>query len=258
VIHGPKIAIVGTGKVAQRLAKRLKAKGVAIAQVYGRNGDAARQLADDLHCEWTSDMGDLAPDTDWLLIAVSDDAIATVAAQLSEAVPLALATHTSGATPGAVLGQYFRRYGVFYPLQSFSVDRQPVWSKIPFCVDAFLPEDTIFLKKMAKIVGNRVYQVNDQQRATLHVAAVFANNFTNHCFSIAEKILDGDDLPFEMLHPLMEETLAKALADSPAKMQTGPAIRGDEATMQRHLELLKAHKGWGAIYRDISEDIKGG
>jgi predicted short-subunit dehydrogenase-like oxidoreductase (DUF2520 family) len=100
-----------------------------------------------------------------------------------------------------------------------------------------------------------VYQVNDEQRAVLHVAAVFANNFTNHCFSIAEKILDNADLPFEMLHPLMEETLAKAIMDSPAKMQTGPAVRGDEETINRHLLLLKKHPNWKTIYEDISNDI---
>ncbi len=253
--HSIKIVIAGTGKVAHRLAKRLRAKGIPIAQVYGRNATSAQQLAQELHCTWTNDPDSISPDTDWLLLAVSDDAIETVAAQLAYATPLALVTHTSGATPGKVLEAHFRRYGVFYPLQSFSLERQPVWSKIPFCVDASLPDDVLFLKKMAKTVGNLVYQVDDQQRATLHVAAVFANNFANHCFAIAEKILDQADLPFEMLHPLMEETLAKAIADSPAKMQTGPAIRGDRETIQRHLNLLETMAPWDNIYQIISDDI---
>ncbi len=250
-----KIAVAGTGKVAHRLAKRLKAKGLPIAQVYGRSPEGAQQLAQDLHCGWTSDPADIDPDTEWLLLAVSDDAIEEVAAQFAEVAPLALVTHTSGATPGQVLAAHFRRYGVFYPLQSFSLERQPIWSKIPFCVDASSHEDVLFLKKMAKTVGNLVYQVDDQQRATLHVAAVFANNFANHCFAIAEKILDNADLPFEMLHPLMEETLAKAVAESPAKMQTGPAIRGDSETILRHLHLLESQARWAEIYRVVSEDI---
>ena len=97
--------------------------------------------------------------------------------------------------------------------------------------------------------------MNDAQRALLHVAAVFANNFANHCFAIAEKILDEKDLPFELLHPLMEETLAKALQDSPARMQTGPAMRGDVVTVQRHLDLLAEHPEWREIYRTLSENI---
>ena len=100
-----------------------------------------------------------------------------------------------------------------------------------------------------------MYRVNDEQRALLHVAAVFANNFANRCFAIAEKILDEKNLPFELLHPLMEETLAKALQDSPERMQTGPAIRGDEETVRRHLNLLSVHPEWQEIYREISENI---
>ena len=94
-----------------------------------------------------------------------------------------------------------------------------------------------------------------EQRANLHVAAVFANNFANRCFAIAEKILEEKDLPFELLHPLMEETLAKALQDSPARMQTGPAMRGDEDTLRRHLLLLADHPAWMEIYRELSENI---
>lgn len=251
----PKIVIVGTGKVAFRLAKRLKSKGLHLSQVVGRTADSAALLASELHCPWTDQWDAILPDADWVLVAVSDDAIEEVAAQLFKYIPDALVTHTSGATPSDALARYFNRFGVFYPLQSFTKERQPVWSKIPFCVDAATQEDLMFLKRMAKVIGNLVYQVNDQQRAVLHVAAVFANNFTNHCFSIAEKILDNADLPFEMLHPLMEETLAKAIIDSPAKMQTGPAVRGDEETINRHLLLLEKHPNWKTIYEDISNDI---
>lgn len=255
MISTPKIIIVGTGKVAYRLGKRLKTKGLPISQVFGRTPEHVEALATELNCRWTTNTDNLLPDADWVLLAVSDDSIEQVAAQLADALPLALVTHTSGATPGHVLAPFFRRCGVFYPLQSFTKERQPVWSKIPFCVDASSPEDVLFLKKMAKVVGNLVYKVDDQQRATLHVAAVFANNFTNHCFSIAEKILEEADLPYEMLHPLMDETLAKAINDSPAKMQTGPAVRGDKDTIERHLTLLNQHPEWKKIYALISEDI---
>lgn len=250
------IILIGAGRIAWHLGKRLKGKGLPVAQVINRSGGRAQALAQSLGAEWSDQWSDVMPDADWIILAVRDDAIESVAAELAQYTPNALVTHTSGATPGAVLKPYFDRYGVFYPLQSFSVERMPVWSKIPFCVDAALPEDVLLLKKVAKTIGNLVYQVNDAQRAVLHVAAVFANNFANHCFTLAEKILDEADLPFEMLHPLMEETLAKALQESPAKMQTGPAVRGDEETIQRHLSLLSQHPEWQSLYADLTRSIQ--
>lgn len=250
-----KIVIVGSGRIAWHLGKRLKAKGLPIAQVVSRTEEHAKSLAEALRTRWTDDWSEVLPDADWLLIAVRDDAIAEVSEALAPHAPNALVTHTSGATPGAVLKPFFKRFGVFYPLQSFSFERSPVWSKIPFCVDAQSDEDVLFLKKIAKTIGNLVYRVNDEQRSTLHVAAVFANNFANHCFAIAEKLLDEKYLPFEMLHPLMEETLSKALHDSPARMQTGPAMRGDAETIQRHLELLKRHPQWLELYKKMSVNI---
>jgi predicted short-subunit dehydrogenase-like oxidoreductase (DUF2520 family) len=250
------IVLVGSGRIAWHLGKRLKSKGLPIAQVLSRTAAHAQPLAAALGAGWSDDWTQVRPDADWLLLAVRDDAIGEVAASLAPHAPDALATHTSGATPGTVLAPHFGRHGVFYPLQSFSMERVPVWSKIPFCVDASDEEGLLFLKKTAKIIGNLVYRVNDAQRAQLHVAAVFANNFANHCFAIAEKLLDEQDLPFEMLHPLMEETLAKALQDSPERMQTGPALRGDEDTMRRHQDLLEKHPAWQALYAQLSESIQ--
>lgn len=254
----PKIVIIGTGRIAWHLGKRLKGKGLPVSQVISRTEEHVRDLAEALHASWSTDPADILPDADWVLMAVSDDAIQSVAASLAPYVTNALVTHTSGGTAGTILSAAFQRYGVFYPLQSFSLEHTPVWSKIPFCVDAAQEPDVLFLKKIAKTIGNLVYQVNDSQRAYLHVAAVFANNFTNHCFAIAEKILDEKDLPFELLHPLMEETLAKALQDSPARMQTGPSVRGDSHVVQRHLEILREHQDWQELYKKMSLNINPG
>jgi predicted short-subunit dehydrogenase-like oxidoreductase (DUF2520 family) len=250
-----KIVVIGAGRIAWHLSKRLKGKGLRAAQILSRTAAHAQALGESLGAAWTDDPAQVLPDADWLILAVRDDAIESVAAALAPFAPQALATHTSGGTAGAVLAAHFERYGVFYPLQSFSREHTPLWSKIPFCVDAQSEEDLLFLKKIAKTIGNLVYHVNDEQRALLHVAAVFANNFANHCFAIAEKILDEKGLPFELLHPLMEETLAKALQDSPARMQTGPAARGDWATIERHLDLLAAHPDWRELYTRLSKSI---
>lgn len=254
-IKSTKITLVGAGRIAFHLGKRLQAKGLRVVQVLNRSAEPARKLAGMLGCDWSDDWSALRSDVDWVLLAVRDDAIAGVGAALAPYAGTALVTHTSGATPGTVLAPYFERFGVFYPLQTFSGERMPVWSKVPFCVDANAAEDVVFLRKIAKVIGNLVYQVTDEQRAVLHVAAVFANNFANHCFAIAEKILEEKQLPFEMLHPLMEETLVKALQDSPGQMQTGPAIRGDVDTLQRHLEWLQQHPAWQTLYRELSASI---
>ncbi len=252
----PKIVIVGSGRIAWHLGKRLKAKGLPVSQVLSRTASHAMSLAETLQADWSDDWSKVQPDADWLLLAIRDDVIDDVAALLAPHVPEALVTHTSGGTPGSVLSPFFRRYGVFYPLQTFSMERTPVWSKIPFCVDATLEADRLYLIKIAKTISNLVYRVTDDQRAQLHVAAVFANNFANHCFAIAEKIMSEKHLPFELLHPLMEETLAKALKNAPGKMQTGPAMRGDSDTINRHLKLLEQHPEWQDLYKKISDSIQ--
>jgi predicted short-subunit dehydrogenase-like oxidoreductase (DUF2520 family) len=249
------IAIIGAGRIAFHLGKRLQAKGLRVVQVLNRSAKPAQDLAKLLRCDWSDDWSDLRADVDWVLLAVRDDAIEVVGAALAPFVQDALVTHTSGATPGTVLAPSFKRYGVFYPLQSFSMERTPLWSKIPFCIDAHTESDIIYLKRLAKVIGNLVYQVNDEQRAVLHVAAVFANNFANHCFAVAEKILKESELPFELLHPLMEETLNKALLEAPSHMQTGPALRGDVDTLQRHLHWLQKHPEWRALYLELSKSI---
>jgi predicted short-subunit dehydrogenase-like oxidoreductase (DUF2520 family) len=233
----------------------LKGKGLPVSQIFSRTEENARELAETLNTAWTTNPAAILPEAEWVILAVRDDAIQGVASAIAPFVSKALVTHTSGATAGNVLAGCFERFGVFYPLQSFSHEHAPVWSKIPFCVDAALEADLLFLKKIAKIIGNLVYHVNDEQRVFLHVAAVFANNFANHCFSIAEKLLDEHNLPFELLHPLMEETIAKALQESPARMQTGPAARGDADTIHRHLALLYQHPEWQVLYNSMTLDI---
>ncbi|MEO6760277.1 MAG: DUF2520 domain-containing protein [Saprospiraceae bacterium] len=251
-----KIVIIGAGRVAGHLGKRLTAKGLNVVQVLNRSAGPAQMLGGALQVPWSDQWSELRRDADWLLLAVRDDAIGETAAALAPYCPNALVTHTSGATPSTVLSPYFRRFGVFYPLQSFSVERTPVWSGLPVCVEAALPADLVFLQKMARQLGGKAWVVNDEQRAKLHVAAVFANNFTNHCLTIAEALLQEQGLPFEMLHPLLTETVAKALAFSPAQVQTGPAQRGDQATLHQHLALLAAHPDWQALYAALSRSIQ--
>jgi predicted short-subunit dehydrogenase-like oxidoreductase (DUF2520 family) len=254
----PIIVIAGAGRVATQLGLQLVRSQLPVAQVLGRSRDTTQLLAEQLGAKPVYDTADLRTDADWVLLAVPDDDIATVGAQVAKVLTNALVTHTSGATPGAVLAPFCPFYGVFYPLQTFSLHRQPDWPMIPLCVDAKHVDDMRWLKYMAERLGCTAYTVSDAQRAQLHVAAVFANNFSNHCFNIAEQLLKEAALPFNMLHPLIEETARKAVSTSPAAAQTGPAIRGDMATQTRHFALLEKHPDLQQLYQLLSEAIAAG
>lgn len=252
----PRTVIVGAGRVAWHLAHRLAERGVPLAQILSRSEASARRLAEAIGAAYSIDFQEIERGAACYFLAVNDDALPSVAGILaSQNIGDGLVAHTSGATPGVVLAEHFARWGVFWPLQSFSLATQPHWSRVPICLHAGSEPDLRFLETMVRCVGAKSYRVDDAQRGHLHVAAVFANNFANHCFAVAEQILAEKGLPFDLLHPIMRETLAKALADSPAKMQTGPAIRGDEVTMRRQLLLLENHPRWQAIYQSISESI---
>jgi predicted short-subunit dehydrogenase-like oxidoreductase (DUF2520 family) len=250
------IVLIGSGKVATQLGQRLKDKGLNIVQVYSRNLENAKKLSSTLLCNFTNDFNAIITNADLYIIAVSDDAIVPLCTALSGRLKNNLVVHTSGATDSIVLAPFFAHYGVFYPLQSFSGNKKLVWSKIPLCIDAPNKHDEILLKKLSKKIGTKTIILNDSQKANLHVAAVFANNFTNHCMAIAEQLLKEKQLPFELLYPLITATLEKVLQDTPANVQTGPAIRGDSKTIEKHLNLLEKETFPYKIYQLMTESIK--
>jgi predicted short-subunit dehydrogenase-like oxidoreductase (DUF2520 family) len=250
------IVILGSGKVATQLGQRLKDRGLTILQVYSRNLENAQKLSTTLQCNCTNNINAIITDAHLYIIAVSDDAIVPLAASLSEHLKYNLVVHTSGATDSIVLAPYFTHYGVFYPLQSFSGTKKIVWSKIPLCIDAPNKHNEVLLKKLSKQIGTKTMLLNDSQKANLHVAAVFANNFTNHCLAIAEQLLKDNQLPFDLLFPLITATFEKVLNDSPTNVQTGPAIRGDSKTIEKHLNLLEKETFPYDIYQLMSESIR--
>jgi predicted short-subunit dehydrogenase-like oxidoreductase (DUF2520 family) len=250
------IVLLGSGKVATNLGQRLKDKGLNIVQVYSRNLENAKKLGNALLCNFSDDIHTIVTDAHLYIIAVSDDAIVPLSASLSERLKNNLVVHTSGATDSIVLAPYFSKYGVFYPLQSFSGTNKIVWSKIPLCIDAKNKQDEILLKKLSRQIETKTMLLNDVQKANLHVAAVFANNFTNHCLSIAEQLLKDKQLPFELLYPLITATFEKVIQQSPLNVQTGPAIRSDSKTIEKHLNLLEKETFPYKIYQLMSESIK--
>lgn len=252
-----KIVLLGTGNVGFHLGKKLHEVGLQVQQVYSRKISKARRLAKIIKCEAIQNLEDVSTKADLYILAVPDSAIGKVAENLSKNIPSSkLAVHTSGATPSTVLKPYFKNYGIFYPLQTFSIGREIDFENIPICVDSNLKKHRTLLEKLAKRISQNVHLINDRERAILHVAAVFVNNFSNNLFTIGEKITSTEHLPFDILKPLIKETVDKITHHSPSEMQTGPAKRGDRITVELHLKYLeKNFPEFIEVYQTMTRNI---
>jgi predicted short-subunit dehydrogenase-like oxidoreductase (DUF2520 family) len=247
-----KISIIGTGNVAFHLGKRLKEQGIQIEEIIGRDPQKTPWLANLLDTTWTTDFTNVKKTSDLYIIAVNDSAIENVAFRLSGQLRDAFIVHTSGTTPSTVLKPYFKNFGTLWPLQTFSLTSQPDFERIPIFINSTqqttfdnqitppqYPSD--FLHFIAEKISPRVYELSDADKMTLHLAAVFVNNFTNHLFKIGADIVEKQQLPFDVLLPLIEETVNKIRHNAPDAMQTGPARRGDDTTISKHLDFLEKH-----------------
>ena len=190
------------------------------------------------------------PTSDVTIIAVSDDAISSVSNLLNTRTGLIV--HTSGTVPMDAIIQ--QQKGVFYPLQSFTKGTMVDFSNIPFCLEATNTSDLELLEIVAKSIGEKSYHITTEQRKKLHVAAVFVNNFTNHMYTQGKSICDEHNVPFEILHPLIEETAKKIQLISPLDAQTGPAKRNDEQTIKNHLEQLNSQQQ--EMYQLLTKSIQ--
>lgn len=252
-----KIVLIGAGNLGWHVGRQLaKLPKVELVQIYSRTRKKAQALAKETGSTFTTSLKSLKS-ADVYLIAVSDDAIAQVAAQIhpKNLAKNPLLAHTSGATPRTVLAPFSTRTGIFYPPQTFSKQKNPDWAATPILVDAAQEKDLNSLTQLAQQFTSKVHQVTDEQRLQLHVAAVFVNNFTNYLYGIGHELMAQAKLDFQILLPLIEATVQKLAAFEPREVQTGPAVRGDEATMQRHLDLLKNNETYQTIYRQMSEGI---
>lgn len=250
------ITFIGAGNVAWHLAQALEDAGHTIAEVYSRNMAQAQALARQLYDVRPVDSLDFAGSrAETFILAVPDGAGLAV---LKDTVlpPGAAICHTSGTLPLSLLDGFANR-GVFYPLQTFSKNRPLNVGRVPFCIEANSRPTEEKLVALAQSISRTVYLVSSQERKVLHVGAVFACNFTNHLLAVAKDLVEAENLEFDLLKPLIEETFAKALAAaSPAGVQTGPAVRGDEQTIQSHLKHLSDKPLQQKIYRLLTESIR--
>ena len=245
-----KVVIIGSGNVAQHLIGAFqKSDKVELTQVYARNTEKLQHLHG--HLSVTDDFNRIA-ESDVYIIAVSDDAINSVSEQL--AFSGRLVVHTSGSTAMESIDSKNRR-GVFYPLQTFSMNKEVDFTKIPVCLETEDPSDYALLEELAKSISPLTYSISTTQRQALHVAAVFVNNFTNHLYTVGNDICTKNNIPFDILKPLIWETANKISTLTPVEAQTGPAKRNDTTTLHRHLDFLK-DDNQKAIYTLLTHSIQ--
>jgi predicted short-subunit dehydrogenase-like oxidoreductase (DUF2520 family) len=248
-----RITIIGSGNVATHLSAAFKNAGHRIAQVYSRDMQNAALLAYHVGAQAIDDLKNITVDTDIFIIAVKDDAIAEIIPQLSGFKKLI--AHTSGAVDMQLIQKFTEQAGVFYPLQTFSKTKELNFREVPLCIEGATEDITKELEGLARSISNNVYRVSSAQRKVLHLAAVFACNFTNHLYTLSQQLLAQNNMSFDMLRPLIIETADKIKDHSPADVQTGPAVRNDEQTMQKHLQMLNNNPKLQEIYTLLSQDI---
>ena len=247
-----RVVIIGSGNVAEAMAIALHKNGISPIQICARNRAEASNIATKVGCSHTDDFSKIA-DADIYLIAVSDSAIDIVSAQLS--VREAIVLHTAGSVDISALNKHYN-YGVFYPLQTFTKGREVEFSEIPILIEANTKTTLATIKTIAQKLSNNVIETDINYRTKLHLAAVFACNFTNHMYTIAESLLHEDNISFDTLKPLIKETANKAIdSKSPLLTQTGPAVRDDFKTKNRHCEVLANRLITKNIYVTLSRNI---
>ncbi|AQW90595.1 MULTISPECIES: Rossmann-like and DUF2520 domain-containing protein [Elizabethkingia] len=240
--------IIGSGNVAWHMAKAFKEAGIDLIQLYGRNEQELKKLSLEINVEYSTNQLKLA---DFYLICTSDKAIAEVSKQIP--YEQALVAHTSGSLSRDVLEGSYRKAS-FYPLQTFSKSRKLDYSKIPLFVDAGWESDNILLTDLAKKISTNVMRINHEQRKQMHLSAVFACNFVNHLYAQAEIICKQNDISFNYLLPLIEETADKIKTISPKDAQTGPAVRNDQNII-KFQENLIVNPNQLNIYKILTESI---
>ncbi len=248
-----KVSFIGSGNVATHLALGLQEAGMDICEIFSSTPKNALKLASKVGAKAVSSITDLdVQGVDVIIISIKDDLIHSVSNAIG--VSSTLIVHTSGTKSMDELSKHENR-GVFYPLQTFSIESELKLSNIPFCVEASNLEELEILKEMASLLSADVRITNEETRKSIHVAAVVACNFSNHMFALAEQLLleTGEDL--SILKPLIEETVSKALDNHPKEVQTGPAVREDQEVLKNHLHRLKGNPDFQKLYQDISNSI---
>ena len=250
-----RIVLIGAGNVATHLGLALQRAGHEVVQVYSRTEASASALAERLGVPFTISLEEVV-EADICIVSVKDAVLQTLLPIVVKGREGALFVHTAGSIPMDVWKGVTNRYGVLYPMQTFSKSREVDFNTVSFFVEANGEDDLEALVQLASSLSPKVYEATSEQRMSLHVAAVFACNFSNHMYALSAKLLEKYGMPFEAMLPLIDETARKVHELSPADAQTGPAIRRDGNVMDKHLALLSDEPVLQEIYEMISKSIQ--
>lgn len=248
-----KIVLIGAGNVATHLGQAFKERGLDICQVYSRTESNARQLAEKINSAYTADISHIVQDADIYIYSVSDDALPLIIKATGDNPGLHI--HTSGSTSVDIFKGITDNYGVMYPLQTFSKNKNINFSEVPFFIEGNSNYNEERIYRIASCLSSKLYMLDSVGRLKLHVSAVFACNFVNHFYEVGSELVGSAGVPFDVLFPLIEETFEKIKVMSPFDAQTGPAVRNDRNIISRHIDILKETRNLSEIYSLISEDI---
>ena len=246
--------MIGAGNVASYLATSLHKSGHRIDMVFSRTTASASALAEKVDAGWTCNIEDIGPDAGIWIFSLTDQATVDIVEKTG--YRKSFLVHTAGSLPIDIFAGHSDNYGVLYPLQTFSGRRPPRFLEIPVCIESNTPEGLARLRSLAQTISPQVHDLDSDKRSWLHLAAVFACNFSNHVYALAGEIAGKAGLPFGIYHSLIRETTEKALQLGPAASQTGPAVRNDRIIIEKHLDLLSFSPLLRDIYGNLTESIQ--
>ena len=247
------IVLIGAGNLASHLAPALQKSGYRILQIISRNSENAALLAEKIGAISETNYSKLIQDADYYLICVNDSQIENV---IRELVPEnKFLIHTSGSTEMGIFSQYCSRFGVLYPLQTFSKTKMIDLRQVPLFIEASSKAEFEEINRIAVSISDIVRPGSSELRLYLHICAVFTCSFTNHMYRVAETICKDKEIPFEFLHPLILETAEKASQMSPGLAQTGPVSRNDVSILKKHMDLLEQYPEFRKIYTFVAASI---
>ncbi len=247
------VCFIGAGNVATHLSKSLQKAGFQIQQIYSRTEESAAALANQLRTRYTTEITKLDTSADIFFVALKDSAIDKVLSEIHFKDKLLV--HCSGSLPLSVLKKHSKNRAVFYPLQTFSKEREIDFKKVPVFIEANTKANEMQIQGIARELSYTVLVANSEKRKILHISAVFACNFVNHFYTISAELLKTKDIPFEIIKPLILETAQKVQQMDPVKAQTGPAVRFDENVISSHLNELDHFQNYKELYNLISKSI---
>lgn len=250
-----RVTFIGSGNTATILARLCKQNGHQVLQIITRNAAAGKDLANQIGCSYINikEKADLS--TELVIVALSDNSLPEALNEINfESIPV---VHTSGSTNISVIQKVSKNFGVLYPLQSLRKEMETI-PDIPFLIEANNTETLAFIKDFANTISNTVVEQNADERIRLHASAVIVNNFTNHLYGIAEKFCIDEKVDFSLLKPIIKETADRIQHHSPSTVQTGPAMRSDITTLDKHLRLLNDYPKLRTLYMRMTDGIMNG